>query len=190
MPDLKVTSKGGLGISMQVKGLKATTQALLKLTPELKKEIDRKLLISALKIATNAKVAATVDAGRMRAAIFPEIDGTGLVGKVRVRTKYAAFVEFGTGPLGASTNTQELPEGYVHGPAYMPPPAALQRWAERHGIRGAGAGFLIARKIKEKGGTEAKPFLGPAFEAEKESLQKGIQESLNVAVAAARSVAP
>ena len=179
MADPRTTTNGGLGYTLRLLGLELSKKRNLKITPALTQELSQLLTIAALTVSNKAKGRATVDTGRLRSAIFPNFAQGELASEVRARSKYAAFVEFGTGPLGASTNTQTLPPGYVHGPAYFPPPKALQRWAERHGIKGSGAGFLVARKIFMAGGTKARPFLGPSFDEEKGPLVEKMQGALD-----------
>lgn len=195
MADPFIVTRGGLGVTMRLLGLELSKKRNLKLTPALTRTLAQLLTIAALNVTTKAKGRAPVDTGRLRSAIFPNFTEGKLVAEVRARTRYAAFVEFGTGPLGASTNAQTLPPGYVHGPRYFPPPKALERWAERHGVFAgpfarknlkAQGGLLVAKKIFYQGGTEAKPFLGPAFEEESRPLVEKMQAALNQAAQEAR----
>ena len=179
MADPKYVSNGGIGWTLRLIGLELSKKRNLKLSPALTIELAQLLTVAALTVDAKAKGRAAVDTGRLRSAIFPSFSKGELVSEVRARSKYAAFVEFGTGPLGASTNTQKLPAGYAHGPAYFPPSSALHRWAERHGITGASAGYLVARKIFQRGGTRARPFLGPSFEEEKGPLVRKMQGALD-----------
>lgn len=184
MADPFVTTKGGLGVSLQIVGAEKATRRNEKLSAAVKLEIAQLITIAALNTATKAKTGAAVDTGRLRASIFPAVAPNALASEVRARARYAAFVEFGTGPLGASTNKQQLPEGYSHGPGYFPPASALGRWAARHGIRSGG--FVVARRIAEQGGTRARPFLGPAFEEEGPVLREAMQGVLDRAQEASR----
>lgn len=84
-----------------------------------------------------AKERAPVDTGRLRFSIATEVRETrALVGS---NVFYAPFVEFGTRP-------------------HMPPVAAMQPWARRHGI----SAWALARAIAARG-TKPHPFLLPGL---------------------------
>jgi len=68
---------------------------------------------------------------------------TVLVGSI---SKYAPYIEFGTRP-------------------HWPPISKIRAWCIRKGL-GAGAAFVVARKIAERG-TPPRPWLNPAFLAER-----------------------
>lgn len=92
-----------------------------------------------LLIQREARGLAPVDTGRLVDSIATEID-TALVplwGTVGTNLAYAPYVEFGTRP-------------------HMPPPAALEGWARRHGM--PGQGYAIALGILHHG-TEGQRFL-------------------------------
>lgn len=72
-------------------------------------------------------------------------------------SKYAAAVEFGSKP-------------------HFPPIAPIERWAKIK-LGQPGLGFLIARKISQKG-TKAQPYLVPAFESNVGHTKKIIEEGL------------
>lgn len=118
--------------------------------------IKGQVLKSGLKIESAAKDKAPVDTGRMRAAIDTKISNGGFTYEVYPTVTYAAAIEFGTR-------------------AHFPPPAALAGWARRHGM--SGKEYLIARAISRKG-TKARPFLFPAYEAEKDQFINGIKAIL------------
>ncbi len=146
-----------------------------KATDELIQEVAIAITDAALATDAGAKDRVAVGVGgRLRASIRPTFYQGGLVAEVGAQAKYSAFVEFGTGPRGAATNKQDLPDGYSHGPAYMPPVAALKLWARRI-LGDERAAFWVARAIKRKGGTEAKPFLGPAADDAVADLEKTLR---------------
>lgn len=130
---------------------------------------------SALRIQRNARRACPVDTGRLKTSINIDFFRGGLAAEVGTDVFYAPFIEFGTGPLGEQTNTQGLPDGYTHGPRYFPPSGELAGWSKR--VSGPPP-FLAARAIFEKGGSEARPFLGPAFEDERPKFEKRVREKV------------
>jgi hypothetical protein len=68
---------------------------------------------------------------------------------------HGAYLEFGTGPAAGHAK-------------YMPPPGALRQWVSRKlGIQGEDAIADVERAIRWKiyaKGTEAQPFMGPAYQ--------------------------
>jgi HK97 gp10 family phage protein len=168
--------KGGIRVRIRVDGQDKLVKNLKGLSDGLIQAVGGAITVAALNIDAGAKGACLVDTGRLRSSIRPTFVKGGLAASVGTNVKYAKFIEFGTGPLGASTHSGQLPAGYVHGPAYFPNPTALAPWARRHGA--PGAEYAIALAIYRRGGTRAMPFLGPAFEAEKPALLDRLREAL------------
>lgn len=162
-----------LGISATIINQKAYTQDLSSIPDEIIQGTADLIVEAALEIDARAKVAVPVDTGRLRSSIRP-VFRNGLAGEVGTNVKYAKFIEYGTGPLGAMTNEQALPPGYVHGPTFTPPSEKLKGWSKRHGGNDAGA-YNIAKAIKMKGGAKARPFLGPAAKIVLLKLTESIQ---------------
>lgn len=123
------------------------------LAAPLKRFFDR----AAIGVTNLAKQKAPVDTGRLRASLTHETDSATppMWAKVGTNVMYARFVEFGTGRMG----DRAVP----HGGGHHPPGAALDRWAELHGLRPK-AGFLVARAISRRGGLAPRPFLRPALQ--------------------------
>lgn len=127
-----------------------------------------------LELSNKIKENAPVDRGRLRAATQLRhyvSNDLGIVSDVIVAVDYAAFVEYGTGPLGRQMNLfgGPLPDGYVHGSGgKFPPLKLIVEWVKRKGIAGARGespeqiAYLIARKIA-RDGIAAKPFVWPAY---------------------------
>lgn len=133
---------------------------------------------TSLEIMNDAKVACKTDMGLLRASIRPTFYQNGLTSYIGSDTKYAAFVEYGTGPLGASTNRQRLPSGYAHGHSGKFPPLLLIReWCKRVGIDEKLA-FVIARSIG-KHGLKARPYLGPALEKHRAEFLADLRKIIN-----------
>lgn len=69
----------------------------------------------ALEVERRAKLLAPVDTGRLRASIEAGADDEGAF--VKAGTEYAAYMEFGTGQAGSSTDPGPTPDWYQHGPS-------------------------------------------------------------------------
>lgn len=151
-------------ITVRPVGFKKAVEDLEELPNKLVRDVIFAVQTAVFSTHAEASQAVAADTGYLGARIqiepIRDVGGNIITGAVDVGAIYGIFVEYGTGPLGARTNRQELPRGYVHGPAYFPPPSKLQRWAERHKIEGGG--YAVARAIFRNGGTRARPFLGPA----------------------------
>lgn len=93
-------------------------------------------------VLRDAKIAAPVDTGRLRASITPEVrsEGDDVLGIVGTNVVYAPYIELGTR-------------------AHMPPLAALSTWAARHHT----SAYLVARAIARRG-LKARRFLQGALE--------------------------
>lgn len=127
-----------------------------------------------LELSNKIKENAPVDRGRLRAATQLRqyvSNDLGIVADVIVAVDYAAFIEYGTGPLGKQMNLfgGPLPAGYVHGSGgKFPPIKLILEWVKRKGITGNKGesqeqiAYLIARKIA-RDGIAAKPFVWPAY---------------------------
>lgn len=98
------------------------------------------ILDSIAKIDSTAKANVTVDTGKLKKSIKHNLKRTS--GEVVVDSKYGAAIEFGTRP-------------------HFPPVAPLEAWAKRK-LGRSGLGFVVARKIAQKG-TKAQPFFNPAI---------------------------
>lgn len=101
---------------------------------------------SLLNIEGQAKRNVRVDRGGLRNSITHELDPDGLGGRAGTAIEYGPAEEFGSRP-------------------HWPPIEPLKDWARRHGMEESAA-YAIAAKIAREG-TEAAPFLFPAFEEER-----------------------
>lgn len=117
---------------------------------------------TSLEIQNDARIATPKDMGMLTASVNMKLYQNGLTAWIGSELKYAAFIEYGTGPLGRSTNQQQLPSGYIHGSrGGFPPLILIREWCKRHAIP-QNLAFVIARKIS-RSGLRARPYLGPAF---------------------------
>ncbi|MDZ4768358.1 MAG: HK97-gp10 family putative phage morphogenesis protein [Chloroflexota bacterium] len=122
---------------------------------------------TALLVERGAKRNAPVDTGRLRGSIGHEIrrSGIGAGGDTQAvvgsNVEYAPDMEFGTGT-------------FVGRPAYLPPAAALEVWARRHGT----TGDAVANAIFKAGGLKPRRFLQRAFESNKSQIVRIIEGAL------------
>lgn len=155
------------------------------------KSKDRAIRIvnsSAMRIRNSAIKKVPVDTGRLKTSIQVKFFNNGQIAHVGSWLSYAAFVEFGTGRAGKATSPYKIPE-YQHGEGHGWPPAGpLTRWVirnrgklggpKRKPKRGTSARmaygmwvrqmvYLIQAAIYQRGGLKARPFLFPAYEAER-----------------------
>lgn len=140
----------------RIRGLLQTQRNLEKVAADLDGEpMVRAMRDATLLIAADAKRNAPVDTGRLKASIHPEIRRErvlqGVVGSV---VKYAPYVETGTRP-------------------HMPPPAALQTWARRHGT----SAWAVALAIRARG-TKGHRYLQRAVDANRERIFRLFDEAV------------
>lgn len=159
--------------TVKVIGVKELKKALSSIDKDIRDNAIKAINETAMQIRTKALRNAPVDTGRLRSSTINTFakykkEVHLIAATVEVRTKYAAFVEFGTARMGAKTNRQDLPEGYTHGMTHKWPghAAGLKAWARHHGTT-AGA---VASAIVERVGNPAQPFLFPAAESERAGL--------------------
>lgn len=144
---------------------------LKRLSPELVSQPMRNFFNRAtIEIQGHARQGAPVDNGLLRARILTEVDRNepptfGKVGFLSAREgsdlyMQARAMEFGTGKQGD-------PE-VSHKGTHMPPGAALDLWAKRHGFE---SGWQVARIIARRGGLRPRRFLRNAAEQSRAAIQ-------------------
>lgn len=111
---------------------------------------------------------APVDTGLLRASLAHEVkeDNEQIMIDVGSNVEYAIFVEYGTGAL---TDWPGGGKGY-----HFPPPAKLERWAQRHGFP-PGGGFVVARAIARRGGLPPKRYIRDAIDESIADIEKMAQ---------------
>lgn len=147
-------------IKVEVEGGKELARKFAEISQKATNVVEKALVKGGLMVERDAKRLCPADTGRLRASISHRLTGAGTknpVVEVGTNVEYAPYVEFGTRP-------------------HYPPPGALRRWAQLHGMK-PGAEFAIARKIAAKG-TPAKPFLFPAFNANKDKVKQMVVEAI------------
>lgn len=102
-----------------------------------------------------------VDTGETRRSLTSERDAATppIWARVGSNLKKARWGEYGTGLLSDDPESSHR--------RYFPPPAALDRWAKKHGFA---SGWVVANAIYRKGGTEPRHFLRDASEASKAKI--------------------
>lgn len=130
---------------------------------------------SAIRVQGKARERAPVDTGLMRNEIVYEVDPGSLPLYAKVGLLNAAqgsplwfkgrAMEFGTGSAGDSSVS--------HKSVHWPPAAALDTWAQRHGV--IGGGFVIARAIARRGGLVARKFLRGGLQDSVAEIRNDIQ---------------
>lgn len=165
-------------LTIELRGQEALKRDFAKMSANKKAEAVYLIHRTSLEIMNDAKTACRTDMGLLRASIRPTFYQSGLTAYIGSDVKYAAFVEYGTGPLGASTNRQHLPDGYVHGSSgKMPPLILIREWCKRVGIDEKLA-FVIARSIGRHG-LKARPYLGPALEKHRAEFLAYLRKIIN-----------
>jgi hypothetical protein len=181
-----------LTVSVTVHGQRQAAAQFGKISAAVRQAIVKQVAKSALNVQRGARRRAPVDTGRLRASIRPVFYRDGIAADVGSDVEYAHFMEFGTGPLGASTNKQPLPASYKHGGRYFPPPSALEGWARRHSGKGKKKGkkavnpFAVAHAIFKRGGTPARPYLFPAWEEERPRFVRAMKRLVKVSARKAK----
>lgn len=113
---------------------------------------------SALAIQRGAKKRVAVDTGRLRSSITIEPYNNGLTMDVGTKVKYAAAVEYGTGLFGPEKRAIEI------------------RPKKKKALFWPGAKHPVKKVVIK--GMRARPFLFPAFEAEKSRLVTNLKNAL------------
>jgi len=122
---------------------------------------------SSFRIQRSAKSSVSVNIGHLRDTIDSLPINNWLGGKIGTNTDYAEYIEHGTGPAAGHQR-------------YFPPPGSLIYWMKRKGIP-ENLEYVIRRSIFLKG-TKPKPFLYPAFRAEKPQYIIGLEKALKLSV--------
>lgn len=142
-----------------------------KLSPEylLGRPMRKFFKTATLSIANKVRRRTPSDLGDLRRSIDTEVDARDvpLWGRVfTARVPLAFYVEYGTGIFAEGP-------GPTKGVPFFPPPAALDPWAQRHGI--AGGGYAVARAIYLRGGTPPVYFMRGGFEDARDDVRRKLK---------------
>jgi hypothetical protein len=136
-------------INMVVHGLKETQADLTKKLKDMEgPPIAEAMRDAVLIVQRDARRAAPVNYGQLRASILPSVSakGNSVTGVVGSNVAHAPSMEYGTKP-------------------HWPPLAVLETWARRHGT----TAYLVARAIARHG-IKARYFLRNAFEDNRDRI--------------------
>lgn len=157
-----------MNIGIKIDGVTTVIGKLSQYYSKAESGVRRAVAASAIEIQTRARKNITdqkaVDTGRTRSTIRAVFFAGGLVSEIGSDVHHARYIEEGRKP------------------GRMPPPKALEGWVRRvvkppaKAVRGVA--FVIARAIGERG-IEPRPFLMPAYEAEKERFIKRVKRALS-----------
>ena len=86
-------------IDVKVIGAQVVINMLKKQAAKIENELNKKLLICAIKVESDAKKNAPVLTGRLRSSITHEVKSG--IGKVGTNVEYAPYQEFGTSKMKA-----------------------------------------------------------------------------------------
>lgn len=161
-----------------VKGLAKTLKALDALGKDLDQEIDLLVFENAKHIERVAKSLAPRDEGILSKTIV-----TGKIAdrtyKVTAVAPYAAYMEFGTGPqarVPAELAAQAAAFKGMKGGSFQAGLDSIKNWCRRNGIEESAA-YPIFMSILKKG-LRPRPFLYPAFLAQRRELLQGLEKIL------------
>lgn len=147
-----------MAAKVEIKGLNELDKSLDKILSK-KERIKREVLFTALDIQSKAKKKLreqkAIDEGNLINSIVVDPIQGGMVAEIGSIAPYAPYVEFGTKP-------------------HFPPPDALEDWARHHGFDSA---WPICKVIAKRGLKE-RPYLGPAYEEEKDGFVRRIKKIL------------
>lgn len=158
--------------NLQLVGLDKAVKNLSKYNKKVATDTAREINTTMLAVESSAKGNAPVNDGRLRASIVTtKADANDLTARTEVGAKYAPYVEFGTKskvdiPSGLESYAQQFQGGTG---SFADLLANIERWAQQKGLPPESA-YPIALKIARHG-TEAQPFLFPAFNAEVPKLE-------------------
>jgi HK97 gp10 family phage protein len=152
---------------------------------EARKKLSTAITKWSERIYLEAHSSAPFTSGKLTAGISPQNAETlgkneAIVGYVRSRARHSLFVEYGTGPMGASTNRMPRPAWHDYHAAHkFPSVRKLTPWAKAHGFDP----WALARFIFKNQGVKARPFLQPAFLRHKEAIVSDLQAAVYSTVA-------
>lgn len=173
-----------MAFDVKLTGMSEIEDAIKNMSEIVSKEVSNEIQASVMKIESDAKRLAPINFGKLRGAIKWEKESE-LTYSVGAYTSYAAYVEFGTGPLTS------IPNGYStfasqfqqkSGGKFKDMVNALTLWVERKGIgngkKSKSIAYAIALSILRKG-MRPQPYLIPAFEKEQKLLIERLKNILN-----------
>ena len=139
---------------VEVLGLDELTKSFARSPAVVRQYGNEAIKKSVLTLFGNARENAPVDQGFLRGAAM-QTSFKDLIGILENKAPYAMYVHEGTGPHNV-------------------PLAAIQGWADRHGI----PAYLVQRSIRRKG-TKAQPFFKDSIEASQPDIDRFFADALD-----------
>jgi HK97 gp10 family phage protein len=173
-----------MAFGINLTGIKELEGKLNNLSNSMKQDVDNEINASVNLIRNSSIRLAPVNFGELRGSISTEKIAD-MTYAVEAKASYAAYVEFGTGPL---VNVPADFKSYAQqfkgksGGKFKDMFIALTLWIKRKGIGNGkndkGLAFIIALSILKKG-MRPQPFLIPSYEAEKPKLIQRLNKLLD-----------
>lgn len=170
-------------MNLEIKGLEALASELDKLVSGIDGDVKQIVQDEAQSIADEAKNLAPVDAGRLRESIQTRVieENGEIAGEVYTNLDYAAYVEFGTGPVGqaAGLKIDGINLRYRQTPWAIPADKIDASVAEKyHFIKlydedGEVSGYLTR-------GQAPQPFLYPAMQSHEDEIKEKLGTAINM----------
>lgn len=166
----------------EIKGLESLLAKLDALGGNVEEALETAILQATKKVQGDAKFLCPSDKGQLRNSIQATVENAEgkISGKVSTNNEHAAYVEFGTGPVGERSPKDLPPEvaSQIHYKAdkwYIPADKVSEDTAEKY--------HFTKIKVGEKEfyisyGQPAKPYLYPALKQNKDSINRIISNSL------------
>lgn len=145
-------------LNIQIRGADQLIAALEGAKDKIDRKVIESVVASAFRIQGRARRSVAVDTGRTRSALFVRFLDGGRAADVGSDLASASAIERGRRP------------------GSFPPIGPIRAWSRRV-LGNEGAAFAVARKIAFRG-IKPRPFLIPAFEAEKPRLLKRLKQVL------------
>lgn len=151
-------------LDISIDGLESVFEKLDLANEDITAAVERGMKNACYNTAQTAKMLCPVREGALRSSIHSSVEREGnvFVGTVYSRKKYAAYVEFGTGPRGEAEHAGTSPDA-VNSLTYSP-----KGWV----YKDAGGKFHFTN------GQPARPFIYPAFISCKSKLNGYIGRAL------------
>ncbi|MGL5086172.1 MAG: HK97-gp10 family putative phage morphogenesis protein [Clostridium sp.] len=148
----------------KVKGLESLLKKLSKLGGDVEEVMFKSMQKQSEIVKGEAKLLCPVDSGDLRQSIYSKVKRTDgkVIGVIYTNSDHAAYVEFGTGKVGESTNKNtEVSVSYKQ-----------EKWLVN--IPGIGVRFTA--------GQPAQPYMYPALRNNREKIIENIKDDLRAAI--------
>lgn len=164
----------------KVDGIESLLAKMDRLGMSVEEGLSKAIGKQAKKVQATAKLLCSVNQGELRNSIKTSVETEAgrVVGTVYTNKKYAAYVEFGTGPVGEQNHAGISPEvtpAYSQNPWWIHESMIDRKDTEQYHF------FKIETEngiFYQTHGQPAQPFLYPALKSNEKNIQRGIEEEL------------